>query len=315
MSAAAVPATPPPDGPSPAAERSRGYTRWKGTRSAQSTRWWVIARGNLSLALANRWVKVLLVASLVPGIVLAGLAYFFVPISARALDVVLDMSLMFAFLVAGIVGARMISEDRRQGAFLAHFARPVTRVDYVLGKLAALVLPILFVTGAPPLLAILVDASTESVNLADQAREKGVDTQEVDPAGFLIEANVAGSIGAVLWFSLIASFATAGIMLGISALATRARLAGVAWFALVALGGAAHGILHDTTRQDWPALLSWMDGLGDVSSHLLGLEHDPNLGQSLEFALLVRVAILFAAAAIGIAIVHEQIRRAEGGVR
>lgn len=317
MSAPLPPAAGGPAAGAPAAQRNRGYSRWKGARTAQGLRWWVIARGNLSLALANRWVKVILVASLAPGIILSGITYFFLPLSAPVLDAVLDTTLVFAFLIAAVVGARMVSEDRRQGAFLAHFSRPVTRLDYILGKLVALLIPLLFVTSASGLLAIAADASVDTENFTERLRREsgGEVPEEFDQSGILRQASYAGALGAVLGWSLVVSFATAGIVLGLSALTTRARLAGVAWFAVVAFGWAAHNILQETLDKDWPALLSWQDNLTDLSSRLLGLRHDPQFGQVLEFAPWVRAAVPLAVGALGLLVVHEQLRRAEGGVR
>lgn len=295
------------------AERTRGYQRWKGEKTAAPWRWWVIARANLSLAWANRWVKVVLISSLIPGIILAGITYFFLPLSAVVLDIVLDATLLWAFLVGATVGARLISEDRRQGAFLAHFARPVRRVDYIVGKMLALAIPIFLVTTASPLLAIAADTAVDSETVADRLREEFGDVP--DEGGYLRHVNTGAVVGAVSWFGLIASLGTAGIVLGLSALTTRARIAGVIWFAVVAFGAAAHGILASSLGKDWPALLSWNDTLRDISSHLLGLPHDPVMGQVLEFDLGTRVGVLLLASAVGILVVHEQLRRAEGGAR
>lgn len=296
------------------AERKRGYQRWNGVRSAQAWRWWVIARGNLSLALANRWIKVTLVASLIPGVILSGITYFFLPLSAMALDAVLDASLVFAFLLAALVGARLVSEDRRQGAFLAHFARPVTTRDYILGKFVALALPLLFITTASALFAIAADASVDSTTFAERLGQAAGELP--DEMGYLRETSYLGAVGAVLWFGVIASATTTGVVLGVSALTTRTRIAGVIWFAIVAFGAAAKGILQEALDdQDWPALLSWMDNLGDISSFLLGIPHDRQLDQVLEFDLFTRVAVLAVVALAGMLIVHEQLRRAEGGVK
>lgn len=297
----------------PNAERKRGYQRWRGERGAQAFRWWVIARGNLSLALANRWVKAILIASLIPGVILAGITYFFLPLSPIALDTVLDAMVLFAFLIAALVGARIISEDRRQGAFLAHFARPVTRVDYMVGKFVALALPMFVVCVASPMFAIAADAAVEDSETARRIQEAGEafagDQAYFQSAGYL------EIVSAVVMFGLIVAATTSGIVMGLSALTTRARIAGVLWFAVVAFGAAAHGILDGALNEDWPALLSWSDGLTDISSFLLGLTHNPSMGQNLEFDLFARGGLLALAAIVGLVIVHEQLRRAEGGAR
>ena len=45
---------------------------------------------------------------------------------------------MFAFLIVAWFGAGEIAEDRRVGAHLLYFARPLTRLDYLLAKFLAL---------------------------------------------------------------------------------------------------------------------------------------------------------------------------------
>lgn len=300
----------------PSAERRRGYARWEGQTSARGWRWWVIARGNLALALANRWTKVVLVASLIPGVILSGITYFLLPLSAVALDGVLDATAVFAFLVAALVGARLVADDRRQGAFLAHFSRPVTRLDYLAGKFVALAIPLLFVTTASPLFAIMADASVDDSTFAERVRDLGefVPTDS-DEAAYLREASYGGAIGAVLWFGILVAGTTSAIVLGLSALTTRARIAGVIWFAVVGLGAAAHGLLFEVLDVEWPALLSWFDTVRDASSFLLGLETDRSAGRILEFDLMTRTLVLVLAAAAGLVLVHEQLRRAEGGAR
>lgn len=315
MSAPAVPATP-AAGATPAAERRRGYHRWTGERGARAWRWWVIARGNMSLAVGNNWVKFVLAASLIPGIILAGITYFFLPLSAVVLDSVMDASLIFVFLLAALVGARMVSEDRRQGAFLAHFSRPVTRLDYMAGKFAALAIPTFFVATVSGYVAIGADMSVDSETMAERLqRESGAPVDEFDNVGYLREASYLGALGAVTWWGLVVAATTTGIVLGLSSLTTRARIAGVAWFALVAFGAASHGILSEALEEDWPATLSWMDGLGDLSSHLLGIRETQFNDQDLELNPAVRFLVLAGAAALGLAAVNEQLRRAEGGVR
>ena len=211
----------------------------------------------------------------------------------------------------------MVSEDRRQGAFLAHFSRPVTRLDYILGKLVALLVPLLFVTSANGLLVLAADAAVTEETLLERVAEQqgGSFDETAERLGYgLIESHAQTALAVLAW-SAIVSLATAGIVLGLSALTTRARLAGVAWFAVVAFGWAAHNVLQEIMEEDWPALLSWQDNMTDLSSRFLGLGHDPQLGQVLEFHWTVRAAIPLALGAVGILLVHEQLRRAEGGMR
>lgn len=298
------------------AERSVGYAAWKGERTAQAWRWWVIARGNLSLGLQGRWTKLVLLSSLIPGIILAGITYFFVPLSALALSITFQAGIIFAFLLAAMMGARLISEDRRQGAFLAHFSRPVRTRDYVLGKFVALFLPLLFVLAASPLFGLLADNLVPAETVAERLqRESGVDADQVNDPGFLADLAWYEAAGSILFYSGAAALTTTGIVLGISALTSRARYAGVAWFGMVAVGAAAHGLLKEALNKEWPALLSWQDNLVDIGTWTLGLENNRVTRSGYELDGPTRLVFLSLVAFVGIVIVVWQLRRAEGGLR
>ena len=290
------------------AERAQGYTPWDGELTRGGARWWIIARGNLAVAWSNRWVKAILLPSLLPGIVVGGVVYFFLPLSPQLLTNTLQTDTLFAFLVGALVGARLISEDRRQGAFMAHFSRPVRRIDYLAGKIVALLIPLLFVTMAAGMMVIAADASLSADTLAQRL---GPGANSLPGArGLLTHIEPWRALGAVVSYGLLVSFGTVGIVLGLSGLTSKARNAGVAWFALVALGTAAQGILQGATRADWPALLSWNDTVGDIAAWVTGLP-----GGRREFSLFLRAGLLLALSAAGIAFVDWRLRRAEGGER
>lgn len=292
------------------AERAKGYTPWKGQRTAGASRWWVIAKGNLGLAWSNRWTKIIALLALAPGVVSAGLIYFVIPLSNAILAGLLRTSVYFVFLIGALVGARLISEDRRQGAFVAHFSRPVRRADYLLGKVVALALPVFLVATVPSLLAIAADAAVDNETLADRLTAQAGGAPVPDPQGYLAHVAPSAALGTVLLYGLIAAAGTTGIVLGLSALTTSARSAGLAWFGVVALGGAGASILGAATGEAWPALFSWIDGLSDVGSRLAG-----QTGPDLEFSLQARALVLVVASALGVVFVDWRLRRAEGGER
>lgn len=301
----------PPAAPQ-AAERTRRYTPYKGARDERRAKWWVVAKGNLSLAWSNRWVKLLLFLSLVPGIIAGGIVYFVAPLSTPILLQLLRTSVFFVFLVGALVGARLVSEDRRQGAFIAHFSRPVRRADYLAGKVVALALPLFVVAAAPSTLAVLADMSVENETLADRIRAQtgGLAGGLIPGTDYLVHVEPPLALRIIAAFGLLAALTTTGIVLGLSALTTRARTAGVAWFAVVALGGAAAGILGEATGDAWPALLSWSDAMGDIAGFLNG-----QTTSDLEYGIFPRTVLLAALSAAGLAFVDWRLRRAEGGER
>ena len=71
----------------------------------------------------------------------------------------LSMS-FFAILILAWYGAGQISEDRRLGAHLLYFARPLTRADYLLGKFLAVAFFGVFAVLVPSLIICAVAAIT-----------------------------------------------------------------------------------------------------------------------------------------------------------
>src|SRR5581483_3168263 len=178
-------------------------------------------------------------------------------------------SALFTVIVGALVGARLVAEDRRQGAFLAHFSRPVRGRDYLLGKALALAIPLFFVASSAGLLGIAADAAVPSESFAQRLDRisggRAADIPGADVA-FLQHVERGPALAGVIGWALVVSLTTMGMVLGISALSSQARTAGVVWFALVTLGAAAHSILQEAIRgAQWPALFSWLDDTTDLA--------------------------------------------------
>src|SRR5439155_11832183 len=77
--------------------------------------------------------------------------------SMPSTDVVLRNYVRYAQILIGVLfaawaGSGMVADDVRSGALLVYLARPLTRADYVLGKLSVLVGTLFLLMVGPPLL-------------------------------------------------------------------------------------------------------------------------------------------------------------------
>ena len=68
----------------------------------------------------------------------------------------LDPAEIFVFFITIYVGAGLIANDRRANALQIYLSKPLTRVEYVAGKLATLAVFLLGVTWVPAMLLLLV---------------------------------------------------------------------------------------------------------------------------------------------------------------
>lgn len=124
-------------------------------------------------------------------------------------------------MVVGLIAPPMISQDVRSRAFLLYFSRPLTRGEYLLGKLAS-VWVYLSVISTAPALALYVLGVLLSPNLS------------VVSATWDLPFRILAA-------SLVLMLPTSVLALCFSSLTQESRYAGFAWFAVWILGWFTYG--------------------------------------------------------------------------
>lgn len=137
-----------------------------------------------------------------------------------------DIAALFAMLLAALVGGPLIAEDRRAKALPLYFSRPITHLDYVLGKMFSLFFFLgLMLIGAP----VLMFLAEVFLNPAE---------------------GIFGTQLKTLWHSLIPSFARmvslSALILGVSSLVRRSNHAALLFFGILL---PAHGIAQILSRK------------------------------------------------------------------
>src|SRR6266851_4353431 len=120
------------------------YRRYEARAPLRTLRFWPITREALRLFLA-RVIQIYVVTRLPE----AGRV---LPIDGRMFGQFLGIQTLFTLLLSIFGGAGLIANDLRTGAILVYLSRPLTRRDYVLGKLGVLMALNLSVTLVPDLL-------------------------------------------------------------------------------------------------------------------------------------------------------------------
>ncbi|WP_010583019.1 ABC transporter permease [Schlesneria paludicola] len=119
-------------------------------------------------------------------------------------------------LMVGLIAPPLISQDIRSRAFLIYFSRPLTRTEYVIGKLAGL-WAYLAMISAIPALVLYVMGILLSPSL------------DVIAATWDFPLRIAAA-------SFVLMLPTSALALGLSSLTQESRIAGFAWFAVWILG-------------------------------------------------------------------------------
>jgi ABC-type transport system involved in multi-copper enzyme maturation permease subunit len=154
---------------------------------------------------------------------------------------------IFVFFVTIWVGAGLIANDRRANALQLYLSKPLSAAEYVAGKLAILFVFLIFVTWAPAMGLLLVQA--------------------LFAGSFTFIRNNAYLLPAITLFSLAQVLLASSTMLALSSLSKSSRFVGVMYAGLMFFTAALFQALRGITGSSAFAWLSPGDALeqlGDV---------------------------------------------------
>ncbi len=142
----------------------QSYRRYAGHRQSRGSAWTVIAVTGIRGILRQRKFFVLLLIAWVPFVVravqiYAAQSFTQVPllrVTAETFRDFLDGQGLFAFFVTIYAGAGLIANDRRTNALQIYLSKPLTRTEYIAGKLVILMAFLLLITWVPGLTLLLV---------------------------------------------------------------------------------------------------------------------------------------------------------------
>jgi len=152
--------------------REKGYAHWDGSLAGRRFPWLPITRTGIRLAFRKKGFKLALASAFLPAFVaLGGLyvserledfkglvqsnrallkidpAYFQLFLTGYPLYFILIVVLSFA-------GAGLVAEDLKHNALQLYFARPLSKRDYVLGKVSVVAFFVILLTGLPWILLV-----------------------------------------------------------------------------------------------------------------------------------------------------------------
>src|SRR6266540_1305752 len=233
----------------------QGYRRYGGGKTPRGQAWLVITRAGLRTMLAKRAFLGLLLVSWFPFFVRAVQIYAatnvpqaqFLALTAETFRQFLDQQSIFVFFVTVYVGAGLIANDRRANALQIYLSKPLTRAEYVFGKLAILVTFLLFVTWVPAIVLLIVQIAFAG------------DFTFLWTNLFLFPA--------ITVFSAIEVITVATAMLALSSLTKSTRYVGILYAAVIFFTSAIYGVLYLVTRSSslsWISLSADLEQVGNV---------------------------------------------------
>jgi ABC-2 type transport system permease protein len=233
----------------------QGYQRYAGSRARIGAAWQVIAKAGLRSVLVERKFLGLLLVAWLPFLVRAVQVYIaanfqqasFLAPKGETFREFLETQSIFVFFITIYVGSGLIAADRRANALQLYLAKPLSRWEYVAGKLAVLFTLLLFVTFVPALALLLV---------------------QIGFAGSLtfVRQNLY-LLPAITVYSLAQVLLASSTMLALSSLSKSSRFVGVLYAGLIFFTAALFNAVRGITGKAWLLWLSpsdVMEQLGDV---------------------------------------------------
>jgi len=271
----------------------QGYRHYSGQRAPHGGAWWVIARTHMLSSVRYRWFIVVLVVAWVPFVVRAVQIYF-ASTNAQVAQLLattpdtfrefLSQQRLFVFLVI-IMQSGLIADDRRTNALQLYLSKPLTRIEYILGKLIP---PLAFVLGVTLLPAVVL--------LILQVVFAGSLT--------FLSANLF-LMPAIVLFSLVQALLSAFAIVALSSLSKSRRFVAVMYAGIVFFTAAVYQVLRLITNSRRWAVISPGEMLDVIANAIFRTRGEP--------AVPVLIAVLAIAVIIGLSmlILERWIRAVE----
>jgi len=237
----------------------QGYRRYLGTRAPRGRAWAVITTAGLRMFLGRRNFLGLLLMAWLPFVVRAVQFYLAANLPANIPQVALlapsagtfrqflGFQDFFVFLVTIYVGAGLIANDRRANALQIYLSKPLSRAEYVLGKMAILMTFLLMVTWLPAIALLLV--------------------QVAFAGSFTFLKSHLYLFPAITLFSFVEATMVSAAMLALSSLSNNSRFVGIMYAGLIFFSDALFGVLRIVTgesRLSWVSFSNNLAQIGDL---------------------------------------------------
>ncbi len=238
----------------------QGYRRYIGSRAEVGRSWQVITRAGIRTVLSKRAFLGLMLMAWSPFVVRAVQVYIaanfsqasFLAPKAETFREFLGQQGVFVFFVTIYVGAGLIANDRRANALQVYLSKPLTRAEYVAGKLAILFLFLIAVTWLPAIMLLLI--------------------QIMFAGSFTFVRENIFLLPAITLFSLLQVLVASTTMLALSSLSKSARFVGVMYAGLIFFTSALFNALRGITGQSSFAWISPTETLEQIGNIIFRLD-------------------------------------------
>jgi ABC-2 type transport system permease protein len=271
----------------------QSYRRYKGARESARSAWTVIASSGIVNLIKKRSFIGLVIFSWIPFIVRAVQIYIsanfpqaaILAPKAETFRQFFDQQGIFVFFVTIYIGAGLIANDRKANALQIYLSKPLTRAEYIAGKMAILVTFLLLVTWLPAMLLLLL--------------------QVLFAGNFSFLTSNVYLLPAITLFSLVQVLVAAFTMLALSSLSNSSRFVAVMYTGTVLFTEAMFNVLRGimgTSSVSWLSFPASLNQIGDLIFRVPLRYETPAA---------VSAIVLLALVAVSISVLERKVRGVE----
>lgn len=242
----------------------QSYRHWEGELKSRYLRWWVITYEGLKVILRRKlFIIFILVPAIIQFFVFGGLIYGFNTFGALANlnQMTPDFFFRFCFqqtffilLICVFAGSGLIANDIKSNALQLYFSKPLTRSDYIIGKIAIIIIMLECITAVPCLLLFI-----EYVLLSQDLI-------------FLREAYWL--IGSIIAYSLVLNLPITFLTLALSSVTKNSRYSAIILVAIVIGSAVISGLFKIVFRGNWTNLVMYWYNIGIIGRGLFGMKDE-----------------------------------------
>ena len=237
----------------------QSYRRYGGDKMPHGRTWLVIASAGIRTFFSKRAFLGLLLFSWMPFFVRAVQIYAaanlqqasFLALTPATFRDFLGQQQAFVFFITVYVGSGLIANDRRANALQIYLSKPLTRAEYVLGKMAVLMAFLLLVTWVPGILLLIVQA--------------------LFAGSFAFVRENVYLLPAITLLSFLQVLMVSSAMLALSSLSNSSRYVGILYAALVFFSQALFNVMRFVTGGTKVAWMSFGANLDQIGSAIFRL--------------------------------------------
>jgi ABC-2 type transport system permease protein len=272
----------------------QSYRRYGGEKRPVQSAWTVIARAGLMSFLRRRAFLGLLIVAWIPFVVRASQLFLasnfsqaatFLAPSVQTFRDFLGQQSIFVFLITVYVGSGLIANDRRANALQLYLSKPVTRAEYILGKMTVLATFLLAITWLPAILLLIFQIAFSG--------------------SFTFVKTNASLIASVTLYCLLMVIVITFGMTALSSLSRSSRFVGILFAGLLIFSDAMFNALRfitGTSAISWVSIQASLDQVGDVIFRQVPRHQTP---------VAVSLLVLLAVIVISVSVLERRVRGVE----